>query len=399
MPYVPDATNTTEPTDAEKASTMGLEFRTLKSYIQSVVIAGLASRVSTDGSVPASLINVDAAAPAVTFARTAKTSGANQLNFLGGSGSQNWSISQPTNNDDLVIANTLSGTLVDLNTNGYMRVLGPVQATNFEIGTQLASDAGTFGWVNGNGPSIVMYGSGAGNSLLFSLPGKPGIALFDTNGRLNIQTDYLIWNTSNYQGYIGQANALMSGAASNDFGIRAGNGGAHLVLGSGATGYGLVVDQYNNVNIPGQLTVGGTLNATLAWTSISGRPTLLSQFTNDIGAGGGSGISSFNTRTGAITLSSSDVTGALSFTPYSAANPSGFTTLAAVSGAGYQTSAGSVNFASSSNYAANAGNASTAGSAGSADHVTNTGVNGYGIRTVSTSAPSGGSDGDIWYQY
>ena len=26
-------------------------------------------------------------------------------------------------------------------------------------------------------------------------------------------------------------------------------------------------------------------------------------------------------------------------------------------------------------------------------------ANGYGVKTVSTSAPSGGSDGDIWYRY
>lgn len=36
---------------------------------------------------------------------------------------------------------------------------------------------------------------------------------------------------------------------------------------------------------------------------------------------------------------------------------------------------------------------------GTADHTTNSAYNGYGARTVSTSAPSGGSDGDVWYQY
>jgi hypothetical protein len=36
------------------------------------------------------------------------------------------------------------------------------------------------------------------------------------------------------------------------------------------------------------------------------------------------GVTSFNTRQGAITLSSSDVTGALGFTPYNATNPSGY---------------------------------------------------------------------------
>jgi hypothetical protein len=37
-------------------------------------------------------------------------------------------------------------------------------------------------------------------------------------------------------------------------------------------------------------------------------------------------VSSFNTRTGAVTLSSGDVTGALGFTPYNSTNPSGYIT-------------------------------------------------------------------------
>ncbi len=41
-------------------------------------------------------------------------------------------------------------------------------------------------------------------------------------------------------------------------------------------------------------------------------------------SGGGGGVTSFNTRTGAVTLNGTDVSGALGFTPYSAANPSGY---------------------------------------------------------------------------
>jgi len=40
------------------------------------------------------------------------------------------------------------------------------------------------------------------------------------------------------------------------------------------------------------------------------------------------GVTSFNTRTGAVTLSSSDVTTALGFTPYNSTNPSGYITSA-----------------------------------------------------------------------
>jgi hypothetical protein len=38
------------------------------------------------------------------------------------------------------------------------------------------------------------------------------------------------------------------------------------------------------------------------------------------------GVSSFNTRTGAVTLGSTDVTAALAFTPYNATNPAGYQT-------------------------------------------------------------------------
>lgn len=37
MAYTPDATDGTQPIDNQKAGTMGLEFRTLKSYIQSFI--------------------------------------------------------------------------------------------------------------------------------------------------------------------------------------------------------------------------------------------------------------------------------------------------------------------------------------------------------------------------
>ncbi len=58
------------------------------------------------------------------------------------------------------------------------------------------------------------------------------------------------------------------------------------------------------------ITINGTaydLSADRAWTIASG-------------------VTSFNTRTGAITLTSGDVTGALGFTPYNATNPSGYIT-------------------------------------------------------------------------
>ncbi len=57
----------------------------------------------------------------------------------------------------------------------------------------------------------------------------------------------------------------------------------------------------------------------------------------DKGDPGTIGVSSFNGRSGTVTLSSKDVTGALGYTPYNSTNPSSYTTLAAVAAQGYTT--------------------------------------------------------------
>lgn len=76
-----------------------------------------------------------------------------------------------------------------------------------------------------------------------------------------------------------------------------------------------------------------------AVSSVAGRSGDVTLTHNDIadwtsataGFGAGtSGVASFNTRTGTVTLTSADVTTALTFTPYNATNPSGFQTAANV---------------------------------------------------------------------
>jgi hypothetical protein len=39
------------------------------------------------------------------------------------------------------------------------------------------------------------------------------------------------------------------------------------------------------------------------------------------------------------------------------------------------------------------------GSTGSVTASPTSGYNGFGVRTVSTGSPTGGSDGDVWYKY
>jgi hypothetical protein len=68
---------------------------------------------------------------------------------------------------------------------------------------------------------------------------------------------------------------------------------------------------------------------TLTTTGTSGAATLVGATLNIPEYQGG--VTSFNTRTGAITLSSTDVTTALTFTPYNATNPSNYIALTALS--------------------------------------------------------------------
>ncbi len=89
---------------------------------------------------------------------------------------------------------------------------------------------------------------------------------------------------------------------------------------------------------------------TVSWAGVSGKPSAISYFSNDAGYITSSGTS------------------------------------AACSG----------NAATATTAASCSGNAATATTAG---YITNSAYNGYGTRTVSTGAPSGGSDGDVWYVY
>ena len=145
------------------------------------------------------------------------------------------------------------------------------------------------------------------------------------------------------------------------------------------------------VTIAGTLTITGGLVGGIAWTAVTGKPTNVSAFTNDAGyittvgavswaavTGKPTVVSYFTNDAGYLTgVTTGQVTTALGFTPYNSTNPSGF-----------------INSAGTS--ANCSGNAATATSAVSVSGATS---NGYGTRTVSTAAPTGGVDGDVWFQY
>jgi hypothetical protein len=95
------------------------------------------------------------------------------------------------------------------------------------------------------------------------------------------------------------------------------------------------------------------------------------------------GVSSFNTRVGAVTLSSGDVTGALGYTPYDSSNPSGYVTTSTSSLSNYSTTSTTLAYIAgySSQFNANSGAATASTSQINLYGSTSTGIAGAYVGT------------------
>lgn len=123
----------------------------------------------------------------------------------------------------------------------------------------------------------------------------------------------------------------------------------------------------------GDFTVNGTLYATGS-----------EAITSNLTVGGTLGV------TGAASLTTGSISGIMT-APTAAA---GTNTTQLATTAFVQTATGTLGTMSQQN----ANNVAITGGTINALTVTSMGTNSYGTRTISTSAPSGGSNGDIWYQ-
>jgi hypothetical protein len=170
------------------------------------------------------------------------------------------------------------------------------------------------------------YDHGTGG-VVFSNGAQGTVGNVDASGNANFvgaitQNGSQVLHAANYNSY---APTLTGTGASGTWGISiTGNAATVTSVTSSQVTTALGFTPYNATNPSGYITTAGARAA----ISVTGSGSYDSA-TGIITVTGG--VTSVNSRTGAVTISSADVTGALGFTPYNATNPSGYITSSALS--------------------------------------------------------------------
>ncbi len=194
-----------------------------------------------------------------------------------------------------------------------------------------AKNAGSVRLLAGGGAVLRATNAGGGDTdaLVTSSAGAVGIAPENTAGL----ADLLLAGTGTTGGVRLQAAGTTVLRADN---VSAGN--ADLLVRSGTDTVALTVETPDpNANLVLNPKGTGTVVVPTPPTTDNSTNAASTAFVKAVVAGATAGVSSFDTRTGAVTLTTSDITAALGFTPYSAANPGAYIT---ASGAPVQSIAG-----------------------------------------------------------
>jgi len=193
-----------------------------------------------------------------------------------------------------------SGTVTQVSFTGANGFTGTVSTSttipNISIGTSIT------GILKGNGTAI--SAATAGTDYLASLP----TASTSTLGGVKVDGTSV---TINGSGVISVSTGL-TGSVVFKGGWNASTNTPTLISGTGSAGWMYIV------------TVGGTQNLGGGSFTYTAGDLLVYDGTNWIAVAANNGVVSFNTRTGAVTLTSTDVTTALGFTPYNSTNPNSY---------------------------------------------------------------------------
>ena len=201
-----------------------------------------------------------------------------------------------------VAVNPGSGTVTQVsftNGNGFSGTVSTSTTTPaISIGTSIT------GILKGDGTSILA--ASAGTDYLASLP----TASTSTLGGVKVDGTSV---TINGSGVI-SVSAGLAGSVVFKGGWNASTNSPTLVSGTGSAGWMYIV------------TIGGTQNLGGGTATYAAGDLLVYDGTNWIDVAANNGVVSFNTRTGAVTLTSADITSALGYTPYNSTNPNNYLT-------------------------------------------------------------------------
>ena len=269
-----------------------------------------------------------------------------------------------------------------------------IQGTLQNAGNQVLNSA------NYNSYSPTLTGTGASGTWGISVTGSAGSVVWSgVTGKPTTLSGYGItdaYSSSNPAGYISGITSANVTTALGYIPYNATNPSGYISgITSGMVTTALGFTPYNSTNPNGYINTAGARSA----ISVTGAGSYDSA-TGVINIVGG--VTSFNTRTGAITLSSADVTGALGYTPYNSTNPSSYITSSALSP--YLTSATAAStyapltgIGASGTWAINiSGNAATATSSSGSSSVntsSSTGVQSNYIAAINTTTPGTGTYG------